>query len=136
VIVDTSALVAIAGGEANSEALSDAIFQEGGRLPAPAMTEFHRVVTRKGSQSNPRAMDALAFLMENGLSCEPFGPEDVDIAALANIEFGQGNGRGGRLNLLDLMVYAMARRMDLPILCTGRDFSSTDAKIHPASRTQ
>ena len=45
-----------------------------------------------------------------------------------------GNSKGGKLNLLDLMVYAVAKRTGRPILCTGRDFASTDADIHPASR--
>ncbi len=36
--------------------------------------------------------------------------------------------------MLDLMVYAIAKTPDLPILCTGTDFSATDARIHPASR--
>jgi ribonuclease VapC len=44
------------------------------------------------------------------------------------------NGRGGRLNLLDLMVYAAARRTGLPILCTGADFAASGAAVHPASR--
>ena len=52
----------------------------------------------------------------------------------ANIRYGSGNGKGGKLNLLDLMVYAAAKALDMPILCTGYDFMSTDAKIHPASR--
>ena len=45
-----------------------------------------------------------------------------------------GNSKGGKLNLLDLMVYAVAKRTGRPILCTGRDFASADADIHPASR--
>jgi ribonuclease VapC len=36
--------------------------------------------------------------------------------------------------MLDLMVYGMAKTMSLPILCTGKDFSVTDAAVHPASR--
>ena len=55
-------------------------------------------------------------------------------AATAQIAFGKGNGRGGALNLLDLMVYAVAKDSGMPLLCTGRDFASTDAHIHPSSR--
>ena len=45
-----------------------------------------------------------------------------------------GNSKGVKLDLLDLMVYAVAGRTGPQILCTGRDFASTDADIHPASR--
>ena len=45
-----------------------------------------------------------------------------------------GVNANGTLNLLDLMVYAVAKRTERPILCTGKDFTTTDADIHPASR--
>jgi ribonuclease VapC len=38
------------------------------------------------------------------------------------------------LNLLDLMVYAVAKERGMPLLCTGNDFATTDLAIHPASR--
>lgn len=61
--------------------------------------------------------------------------EDVALAAIVgNERYGSGNGSGGLLNLLDLMVYGAAIETGLPILCTGNDFAATDAMIHPASR--
>lgn len=61
--------------------------------------------------------------------------EAVALAAVAgNERYGTGNGRGGKLNLLDLMVYGAAIETGLPILCTGKDFASTDALNHHASR--
>ena len=38
------------------------------------------------------------------------------------------------LNLLDLMVYAVAKERGEPPLCTGNDFATTDLVMHPASR--
>lgn len=131
-IVDTSALVAVAQGEAGSEPLKDAI-GGGGLVPAPAIVEYRRVVTRRGSR-DPAAGEAVLAMLLARLAVEPFTARDADLAAAANREYGAGNGRGGRLNILDLMVYATARRLGLPILCTGRDFASTDALIHPSSR--
>ncbi len=60
--------------------------------------------------------------------------EDAHLAEAANEAHGTGNHRGGTLNLLDLMVYGMAKRTGRPILCTGRDFAATGIAIHPASR--
>lgn len=131
-IVDTSALVAVARGEAGSDPLKDAI-GDGGLVPAPVIVEYHRVLTHRGARDSPASEKVLAKLLAK-LAVEPLTAHDADIAAIANREYGAGNGRGGKLNLLDLMVYATAKRLGLPILCTGRDFASTDALIHPSSR--
>lgn len=132
-IVDTSALIAITQNEPGSDRLKDAI-GGGGIVPAPVLVEFRRVVTGRGARETPSIEAALQKLLAK-LAVEPFTGDDAEIAAAANLTYGAGNGRGGRLNLLDLMVYATAKRLGLPILCTGADFASTDITIHPASRT-
>jgi ribonuclease VapC len=134
VIVDTSALIAAARDEPESEDMKRAMLR-GGLVPAPVLLEFRRVMTQRGGRPAPEAEAMLQDLLSAELAIEPFTGKDAEIAAAANLEYGAGNGRGGRLNLLDLMVYATARRLGLPILCTGRDFASTDAQIHPASRS-
>lgn len=132
-IVDTSALVAVARDEPGSDGLKDAI-GGGGLVPSPALVECRRVLTHRGARDVP-AHEAILMKLLVRLAVEPFVAQDADIAAAANRAYGAGNGRGGRLNLLDLMVYATARRLGLPILCTGQDFASTDALIHPSSRS-
>jgi ribonuclease VapC len=133
VIVDTSALVAAATGEPGADVLKRAMLR-GSRIPAPALVEYRRVMTRRGSRAAPEAEALLQNLLAGELIVETFTAEDAAIASEANMAHGAGNGRGGRLNLVDLMVYATARRLGLPILCTGTDFSSTGIPIHPASR--
>lgn len=132
-IVDTSALIAAAGDEPGADAIKRAMLR-GGIVPAPVLTEYGRVVTRRGSRAAPEAEAFLGSLLAAELTVEPFTRADADLATAANLEHGAGNGRGGRLNLFDLMVYATAKRLDLPILCTGSDFAATDIAIHPASR--
>jgi ribonuclease VapC len=117
VIVDTSALVAIAKDEPGSEALRQIIL-EGAAVPAPALVEYRRVMTNRGSGDGARAEAVLQKIIGK-LAIEPFTAEDAEIAGRANIEHGSGNGRGGTLNLLDLMVYAIAKRTRRPILCTA-----------------
>ena len=135
VIVDTSALVAITDVEASAEQLSKAIAgSSAARIPAPVLVEFERVTTKRGSKANPKATKALDALLVAGAEIEPFTAEDARAAMEANSKHGVGNNRGGTLNLLDLMVYAVARRLGEPILCTGRDFAATGIPIHPASR--
>lgn len=87
-----------------------------------------------GNEPHAGTSAFLAELMTGGLSVEDFTAADADLAIAANPLYGSGNGHGSRLNMLDLMVYAVAKRTGLPILCTGRDFATTDIAIHPASR--
>jgi len=135
VIVDTSALIAIAWGENGSEPLEEALAKTAAVIPAPVVVEFALVTSGSANHPNPHAQQLLDRLVARGIGIAPFVPEDAALAVEAHCRHGRGNGHGGKLNMLDVMVYCMAKRLDMPILCTGRDFASTDAQIHPASRT-
>lgn len=130
-IVDTSAVVAMARGEKGFLELRAVFATELGAVPTPVLVEFNRVMAEAGDRPD---LEALGLLDDLGVHIMPFGGPAAHAAIVANERFGGGNGRGGKLNLLDLMVYAVAKVEDLPVLCTGNDFSSTDIAIHPASR--
>ena len=130
-IVDTSALVAIFKREPGYELLRDAIGLEGGNLPAPALVEYMMVA---GPARFAEANVLLDAFREQGLVTQDFTAEHAAIAAEANLRFGKSNGRGGVLNLLDLMAYAVAKDYGEPLLCTGKDFATTDIELHAASR--
>lgn len=134
-IVDTSALAAIAFEERGSDVLLDALLSERCLLPAPAQTEFQRVAALRGVGFDDIAADLLDTLENAGLEVIPYDRTHATIAARAHAKYGKGNGIGGLLNLLDLMVYAVAKDRGMPILFTGRDFTSTDVAVHPSSRT-
>lgn len=133
-IIDTSALVAVTKREAEHERIRYALVSETGFLPAPVLTEFRMVISGDGNAPDPDAEAILADLLAGATRAEPYAPEDAAFSFAAIEPFGRANGRGGKLNLLDLMVYGMAKRTGRPILCTGRDFAATDIPIHPASR--
>lgn len=133
-IVDTSALVAIAWGEEGSEPLEEALVRDAAIIPAPVVVEFALVTSIAANEPNPHAQQLIARLISGGILIEPFANEDAALSVEAHRLHGRGNGSGGRLNMLDVMVYCMAKRLGRPILCTGRDFASTDAELHPASR--
>lgn len=134
-IVDTSALVAIHLREAGWEMLREALAEQEAVLPAPVVVEFHLVTSLASNDPDPDAEILLSTLLARSCRVASFSNEDAALSAEAHRLHGRGNGRGGKLNMLDLMVYCMAKRLGHPILCTGRDFASTDAQIHPASRT-
>ena len=134
-IVDTSALIAILIGEPGADALLDALESEPAVLPAPARVEFLRVASGSRLQLAVQAQQLLAEWEDGGLTTIPFDARHAQIASEANARYGSGSGQGGPLNLLDLMVYAVARERGEPLLCTGQDFAATDLELHVASRT-
>lgn len=133
-IVDTSALVAIATGEWEWETLLTAISTNPTIMPASVMTELELVLAGKGSIALAAGAGLIERMMTKGLSVVPFDQTHARITVTARKLYGKGNGRGGQLNFGDLMVYAVAKSQGEPLLCTGRDFASTDLEIHPASR--
>lgn len=133
-IVDTSALIAIWRGEEGADAMAAAIADEPAVVPAPVVTEYHLVTSGPANRPDIDGQALLSDVLSQGLSIVPFGDADAALTPEAHHLYGRGNGRGGKLNMLDIMVYCMAKRLDRPILCTGRDFASTDARIHPAGR--
>ncbi|KPF65679.1 hypothetical protein IP88_13335 [alpha proteobacterium AAP81b] len=133
-IIDTSALVAVGWAEAGYAPIFEALLAGNGLIPAPVQVEFRRVTALPGNQPDPLVDGFLVTLFAAGVQVIPFDAAAADAAVAANARFGSGNGRGGPLNLLDLMVYGIAKARGLPILCTGKDFAATDALLHPASR--
>lgn len=115
--------------------LREALAEQEAVLPAPVVVEFHLVTSLASNDPDPDAEILLSTLLARSCRVASFSNEDAALSAEAHRLHGRGNGRGGKLNMLDLMVYCMAKRLGHPILCAGRDFASTDAQIHPASRT-
>ncbi len=133
-IVDTSALVAIALGENGWEELRRAIASSHCLVPATVLTELQLVTQARKDAVPVVARELVAELLATGLEIAPFEHRHTIITALARERFGKGNGQGGLLNFGDLLVYAIAKDRGEPLLCTGSDFASTDLAIHPASR--
>lgn len=133
-IVDTSALIAIASGEPAWERLREAINSSAAVFPAPVLTEFGLVVAGRGRDYLVQAEAMVASMLVDGVDVASFDRRHAEITATAREQYGKGNGSGGLLNFGDLMVYAIAKQRNQPLLCTGCDFSSTDLVIHPASR--
>ena len=133
-IIDTSALIAVLIGEAGCDALAEAIAAERGGIPAPAVVEFLRVASNQRFGLRPEAERLLASFARRGCLTLPFTADHATIAIAAEVQYGSGNGSGGMLNLLDLMVYAVASERGAPLLCTGKDFATTDIELHAASR--
>lgn len=62
------------------------------------------------------------------IAIRAFDAQQLYLARDAAIRYGKGRRKAG-LNFGDCFSYALARAEDIPLLCTGRDFTATDVKI-------
>ncbi len=127
-VIDTSALLAILFGEAEADALVDAIRADERRwVSAPTLVEAAAVlVARKGPEGEV-ALDAL--LQRLDIDVLEFGANAAAHARAAYRRFGRGVGLPAVLNYGDCLSYGAALAADEPLLCKGDDFRRTDVRL-------
>ena len=123
-VVDTSAVVCIAIGEADAEAYVVALSAASIKLlPAPAYLECAMVLSgRLGAASTARLSEVLTTA---AITIEPFTQEMAQLAIGAFHSYGKGRHKAS-LNFGDCFVYGAAKALGLPLLYKGNDFSQTD----------
>lgn len=128
-IVDSSALVAIALREPGWERLRDAVgldLRPG--VGAPTLVETSIVLA---GRIGATARTALARLLEDGeFEVLSFERDHWPIALDAFVRYGKGR-HPAALNLGDCFAYATASVAGEPLLCVGDDFSQTDLDVVP-----
>jgi ribonuclease VapC len=127
IAVDTSAIAAIFLGERDASNYRSALLAaDYSLLSAASYLELSVVLT---SRSKPRidvGNEIDALLGETGIRIEPVTTEQVRTARAAFLEFGKGSGHPAQLNFGDCFSYALAKRLNVPLLFKGEDFSHTD----------
>jgi ribonuclease VapC len=126
-VVDTSALVAIRFGEPERPAFHQVLLRSQVHLSIASYAEFVMVTqSRRGPGELPTA-DRLLDLY--AIQIEPVLAEDRAILRNAVRDFARGRrSPPAVLNFGDLFAYALARRLGLPLLFKGSDFSLTDVE--------
>jgi ribonuclease VapC len=128
VIVDASALLAIAFAEPDADAMLDVLTRERDvRIPASAWLEASMVIDRRGDPAAPAIFAGI--LQRLAITVAPLTAEHAVRARAAWAKFGRGRHRA-RLNFGDCMVYAVAAAEGETLLFKGDDFIHTD--IEPA----
>jgi len=123
IVVDTSALFAIAAGEARGPACAEALAVETGiMISAATLAEALIVASRKGLAAE---MDRL--ITGAGMEVIPLIESDAVRAADAYNRWGNGVHPAG-LNYGDCFAYALAQARKCPLLYVGNDFSKTDVQ--------
>ena len=127
IAVDTSALFAILADEperadfVEAIAASDRCF-----ISAVTRVEIEIVIC---SRYGPAGRYYLStFLSRAGVETKPVDAEQVETAITAYRRFGTGVHSAG-LTFGDCFSYALARVLDVPLLCKGDGFPKTDIEI-------
>jgi ribonuclease VapC len=125
IVVDTSAVVAIAFAEPERERFLRALkVAEKGLISTVSVVEARMVVHgRKGQRAVILLDDLLRLPLFEMVA--PGKPE-MDAAYAAFVAFGKGTGHPASLNFGDVFSYALAKVRGLPLLFKGDDFSKTD----------
>ncbi len=127
IVVDTSAIVAIALGETERAAFVRIIERADRALVSTvAVVEARMVVHGRRGQRAVVLMDDLLRLPSFELV--PPGVAEMDAAYAAFVAFGKGSGHSAGLNFGDVFSYALAKVRGLPLLFKGDDFSKTDLR--------
>ncbi len=125
IVVDTSALIAIAFAEPEREAFIRAIEESGKALISSVSVVEARMVVygRRGHRAVVMLDDLLRLPMFELVAP---GPAEADAAYAAFVAYGKGSGHPAGLNFGDVFSYALAKRHGLPLLFKGDDFAQTD----------
>jgi ribonuclease VapC len=127
VIVDSSAIVAIAFGEPQQVRLIAALASErDSRVAAPTWLETSMVLSgRLGAR-----LDVFMSGIQSQFDIEvvPFAGEHVRVAMAAWQRYGKGN-HPAALNFGDCISYATAQLAGEPLLFVGDDFTQTDVAV-------
>jgi ribonuclease VapC len=127
IVVDSSAVVAIMFGEPEADRLIQKLAQEPlleRQISVANYVETGTVLAGRHRAPGQAIADLEVVLSEASVTLAPIDEEVARIAMQARIRYGKGFG--GALNFGDCFAYALARKLNAPLLYVGNDFASTD----------
>jgi ribonuclease VapC len=137
IVVDTSALVAIARHEPERERFLQALASES-ELAMTAVNWLETRIVLFGRMGEPGLVTLRDLVARAGVQLGAASAELADGAFDAFRRFGKGRHPAG-LNICDCFAYALAKETGAPLLFKGDDFTKTDiaaAFPRPCSGTQ
>lgn len=127
VVVDTSAAVAILTDEQGADWFVDTLARaERALMPAATYLELGMVIESRLGVSGTGM--ATRFVRDAEIQLIDLTPDTAERALEGWRRYGKGR-HPAKLNFGDCIVYGAAAHLDLPVLCTGDDFSRTDLAI-------
>ncbi|QVI26777.1 type II toxin-antitoxin system VapC family toxin [Mycolicibacterium neoaurum] len=126
-IVDTSAIIAIALDEPERDALIEALLDAARPRMSAATSVEIAVLMRRLTPEDYRRVERLIERL--GIESVPFDGEQAASAVRAYRDFGRGSGHRAGLNLGDCYAYGLADVTGEPLLFVGDDFGHTDVAV-------
>lgn len=130
IVVETSAIVAILNGETSASLLLEAINDSAARCMSSVNFVETGMVMAQLTRGRPfaAAADFAAFVERAAIEITPADADLARLALDARIRFGKGFGHPARLNFGDSFSYALAKKLNAPLLYVGEDFAQTDIR--------
>lgn len=125
IVVDTSALMAVMLNEPEKGKFIETI-SGANIICVGSATLLESRMVLKGRKGRDAVQDLDDFIQESSMKIMPVTVADVDLAFEAFLRYGKGSGSGAKLNYGDCFSYALAKRLNAPLLFKGNDFSQTD----------
>jgi ribonuclease VapC len=123
VIVDSSALMAIANDEPGADRLLRVAAGASCKMSVATWLEVC-IVADARSASHGERLDRILETLE--VEVVPVSTRHGEVARVAYRRYGRGSGSPARLNYGDCFSYALAVTTGEPLLFTGEDFTHTD----------
>jgi ribonuclease VapC len=121
IVVDSSALIAIAFDEVGAEACSEVLQRETEVLISAGTLAESLIVARRRRETN----EIERLIVDLGIEIVSVTPTSARRIAQAYGQWGKGVHPAG-LNFGDCFAYALAKEHSCPLLFVGDDFSKTD----------
>ncbi|NRP74887.1 Ribonuclease VapC30 [Ensifer psoraleae] len=123
-VIDTSAIVAIAFNEPEAEAYEQKVVDAPRRfISAATVLELAIVIEARLGEAGATELDL--WLFKAGVEVVAVDAEQIAVARRAWRSYGKGRHPAG-LNYGDCFSYALARTRNEPLLYKGNDFARTD----------
>jgi ribonuclease VapC len=129
IVVDSSAIIAIAFSEPNASEFAIRIQDDGdARASAATYVECSNVIEgRHGVPGRAMFEQTMARLTAFGMLVVAFDQAQAELAREGFRRYGKGR-HPAALNFGDCFAYALAKALDAPLLFKGDDFDKTDVK--------
>ena len=127
IVLDSSSIVAILNDEPERATLLDVVASSDENVVS-AVTFYETSIVVYARHREEGLAALTAFLHTHDIKTLTFTKEDAEQALLAFKRYGKGQNAKSRLNFGDGASYALAKKLDAPLLFKGDDFTATDVK--------
>ncbi len=124
IVIDTSIVIAILNEEPEKEVSINRIIDDGKSIIS-AVSVYEAMLVASRLRGPGGATAVMSLLASLNVEIVSFESNDSKLAHDAYMRFGKGFHSKARLNLCDCVAFALAEKLNAPLLFKGDDFAST-----------